>query len=305
MDQRAVLPVLLVVAPGARRPRGRPLPRPFHDVGDAPPRILRVHAPPTETGITVEHLCAGDRRVRDLPSPGQSGVRSKAGPFREPRGREKPVANGLRRRRLAVGQTEPSWSASPPYSASRSSPWSWCSPGAQHGLPGVPADHAGAARGAGLAAGGGRRFPRLPGRRHGRAARGVHPGPRRLHGAEARRGCCLLLWPGRRSRAAAGGAAPRAVRHGPGHQSAHPKTAVLHVSLPPQSVDPALGSAATQSLLLGPAQIRVAVPGNAAIARFLAGRPVWLRVRQAFTATVLGAPAVRMFTDRSAAPAAG
>jgi len=49
----------------------------------------------------------------------------------------------------------------------------------------------------------------------------------------------------------------------------------------------------------------VAVPGNAAIARFLAGRPVWLRVRQAFTATVLGAPAVRMFTDRSAAPAAG
>ncbi|MEY9212140.1 LysE family translocator [Thermobifida halotolerans] len=91
----------------------------------------------------------------------------------------------------------------------------------------------------------------------------------------------------------------------------NPKIAVLYVSLLPQFVDPSLGHVAVQSLVLGSVQVCVAVTGNAVIAlgagliaRFLAERPVWLRVQKAFMATVLGALAVRMFTDRSTAPAA-
>ncbi|SDQ84172.1 LysE family translocator [Quadrisphaera sp. DSM 44207] len=86
----------------------------------------------------------------------------------------------------------------------------------------------------------------------------------------------------------------------------NPKIAVLYVSLLPQFVDPARGSVALQSLVLGATQIAVALSVNAAIvvfagslASFLAARPRWLRAQRWVVGGVLGALAVHLLTDRS------
>ena len=67
----------------------------------------------------------------------------------------------------------------------------------------------------------------------------------------------------------------------------NPKTAVLYVALLPQFVDPARGSVAGQSLVLGAVQIAVALSVNGLIvlsagtlAGFLGDRPGWLRAQR-------------------------
>ncbi|WNV73573.1 LysE family translocator [Geodermatophilus sp. DSM 44513] len=86
----------------------------------------------------------------------------------------------------------------------------------------------------------------------------------------------------------------------------NPKIAVLYVSLLPQFIDPAQGSVAVQSLLLGATQIAVALTVNALIvvfagtlAGFLASRPTWVRVQRYLMGAVLAALALRLATDRS------
>lgn len=86
----------------------------------------------------------------------------------------------------------------------------------------------------------------------------------------------------------------------------NPKIAILYVSLLPQFIDPARGSVALQSLLLGLTQIAIALLVNAlivlsagSIAGFLARRPVWLRVQRYLMGTVLAGLAVRLAFDRS------
>jgi len=88
----------------------------------------------------------------------------------------------------------------------------------------------------------------------------------------------------------------------------NPKIAVLYVSLLPQFVDPDRGSVATQSLVLGGAQIVVALSvnamivfGAASLAVFFARRPGWLRAQRWVMGTVLAGLAVRLATDRSRA----
>lgn len=90
----------------------------------------------------------------------------------------------------------------------------------------------------------------------------------------------------------------------------NPKIAVLYISLLPQFVDPARGSVATQSLLLGLTQIVVALTVNGlivlaagSIAKFLGDRPVWLRVQRWFMGTVLAGLAVKLLLDRRPAAA--
>jgi threonine/homoserine/homoserine lactone efflux protein len=85
----------------------------------------------------------------------------------------------------------------------------------------------------------------------------------------------------------------------------NPKIAVLYVSLLPQFIDPARGGVASQGLLLGLVQISIALTMNClivlaagAIARWLTARPAWLRLQRWFMATVLGALALRLVTDR-------
>lgn len=90
----------------------------------------------------------------------------------------------------------------------------------------------------------------------------------------------------------------------------NPKIAVLYVSLLPQFIDPARGSVATQSLLLGLTQITVALAVNALIvtfagglATFLNARPSWLRAQRLLMGTVLGALAVQLAVRRTPAAA--
>lgn len=86
----------------------------------------------------------------------------------------------------------------------------------------------------------------------------------------------------------------------------NPKIAVLYVSLLPQFVDPALGSVALQSLLLGLTQIGIALTVNAlivlgagSVARFLRARPLWARAQRYVMGSVLAGLAVRLVFDRS------
>jgi threonine/homoserine/homoserine lactone efflux protein len=90
----------------------------------------------------------------------------------------------------------------------------------------------------------------------------------------------------------------------------NPKIAVLYVALLPQFVDPALGSVAAQSLLLGAVQIGVALSVNALIvlsaarlARLIGRRPGWLRAQRYLMGGVLGALAVRLLLTDRARPA--
>lgn len=90
----------------------------------------------------------------------------------------------------------------------------------------------------------------------------------------------------------------------------NPKIAVLYVALLPQFVDPARGSVALQSLVLGATQIGIALTVNAlivvsagAVASFLAARPVWLRVQRSLVGVVLAGLAVRLLLDRAPTPA--
>lgn len=88
----------------------------------------------------------------------------------------------------------------------------------------------------------------------------------------------------------------------------NPKIAVLYIALLPHFIDHERGSVALQSLTLGAIQIGVAllvngliVLGAGSLARFLAARPLWLRVQRYLMGGVLGALAVRVATDRSPA----
>ncbi|MFG3442859.1 LysE family translocator [Nonomuraea sp. NPDC047897] len=88
----------------------------------------------------------------------------------------------------------------------------------------------------------------------------------------------------------------------------NPKIAILYLSLLPQFIDPALGHVLLQSLALGSVQIIIGTVVNGliaisagALAAFLAGRPLWLRVQRYFMGTVLAGIAVHLATDRSRA----
>lgn len=91
----------------------------------------------------------------------------------------------------------------------------------------------------------------------------------------------------------------------------NPKIAVLYVSLLPNFIDPAAGSVAVQSLLLGLTQIAIAltvngliVLGAGSLARFLSGRPLWTQVQRWLMGTVLAGLAVKLITDRGRVVAA-
>ncbi len=91
----------------------------------------------------------------------------------------------------------------------------------------------------------------------------------------------------------------------------NPKIAVLYVSLLPQFIDPARGSVAGQSLVLGVIQITIALTLNCLIvltagtlAAFLATRPGWLRTQRYVMGGVLGALALRLVTERTRGAAA-
>lgn len=86
----------------------------------------------------------------------------------------------------------------------------------------------------------------------------------------------------------------------------NPKIAVLYVSLLPQFVDPGRGPVLAQFMALGLTQIAVSLTvntciifGAGALSAWLARRPIWLRLQSWFMATVLGALALRLATERA------
>lgn len=86
----------------------------------------------------------------------------------------------------------------------------------------------------------------------------------------------------------------------------NPKIAILYMALIPQFVVTAHGRVWLQSLCLGSIQIAIAITVNGlivlsagAIAGFLAGRPLWLRIQRFVTGSVLGAMAVLVVSDRA------
>ncbi|AYF73372.1 LysE family translocator [Nocardia yunnanensis] len=86
----------------------------------------------------------------------------------------------------------------------------------------------------------------------------------------------------------------------------NPKVAILYMALIPQFIVPAHGRVWLQSLCLGSIQIGVALTVNGlivlsagAVASFLAGRPLWLRLQRWVTGSVLGAMAALVLSDRT------
>lgn len=84
----------------------------------------------------------------------------------------------------------------------------------------------------------------------------------------------------------------------------NPKIAVMYLSLIPQFEHPAAGHLALQGFALGGVQIAVALTVNllivlaaGSIARFLSGRPVWLRAQRYVLGTILGVLAVKLAPD--------
>ncbi len=84
----------------------------------------------------------------------------------------------------------------------------------------------------------------------------------------------------------------------------NPKVALFYVALFPQFVDPRRGSILAQSLVLGSIQICVSVVGDllfvlaaAAIARFLAGRPLWAALQRWLLGLVFAGIALRLLLD--------
>lgn len=84
----------------------------------------------------------------------------------------------------------------------------------------------------------------------------------------------------------------------------NPKVALFYVALFPQFVEPARGSVLTQSLALGATQIVVAVIGDtmfvlaaAAVARWLAERPLWATAQRWVLGSVFVAIAAKLALD--------
>ncbi|HEX2085336.1 MAG TPA: LysE family translocator [Solirubrobacteraceae bacterium] len=88
----------------------------------------------------------------------------------------------------------------------------------------------------------------------------------------------------------------------------NPKIAVLYISLLPQFVDPANGSVAVQSLVLGSIQIAIALTVNGlfvviagSLAMVLARHPRVERAQRWLMGSVLGGFGIKLLTDRSRA----
>lgn len=84
----------------------------------------------------------------------------------------------------------------------------------------------------------------------------------------------------------------------------NPKVAIFYLSVLPQFIEPAAGSVFAQSLILGTTQVFIGSSVNllvtlaaAGMAAWFSNNPFWLDVQRYFMGLVLGALAVRLFTQ--------